>query len=516
MVIKLPAGASGAEINVPIRSMDDFHPDQLYNNVPLFEKLSNLRAKLLDPTSFDKAAAAVRSLACDPELGRASAPQTSLSTNVPRKRIDSFLDLLDAPIAEAKEVDLKTMLRDIVGPHVVPDMQGQKELVQAIDSSLSNLMNQILHHPDFQSLESLWRSLEFLLHRVELDEGVELVLYDLHAGELAADLASHEQLEQSALFQLLVENPTSDANQGAFAVIVGSYVWEFIPPHAELLARIAQIAAASGAPWITSMDRAVLDLPRREEIHPLIIQAWEALRALPAAQYLGLTIPRFMLRWPYGKKTESIDSFAYEEFSTRAGLSSMLWGNGAIAVACSLARSFVQNGLTGMKLTDCLTLEDIPFYYYSDQYGDQVALPCTERLIQEKVAQQVSSQGWIPLVSMKGRSEIRVGGIRAVAGTSLAGPWAPVSIDAMPTSPGVANDNAWQPAAPSEDVSSSSADPGSGGSESNNEPPAAPAEGPVDELDQLLAALDAPPAASETPTTDDGMDPELAALLADL
>ena len=121
VTLQLPAGPSGSMIEVPIRSLDDFHPDQLYTNVPIFEKLLGLRAKLLDPASFDKAASAVRALALPP--GTVLPKKTkSTSCHVPRTRFEDFSQLLTAGPTKQEPGDLKSLLRDIVGTHVVSSM----------------------------------------------------------------------------------------------------------------------------------------------------------------------------------------------------------------------------------------------------------------------------------------------------------------------------------------------------------------------------------------------------------
>lgn len=496
--LNLPAGASGSMIEVPIRCMDDFHPDQLYTNIPLFEKLIGLRDKLQDPATFPKAASAVRSLAESGGVAPvAPTSRVSKSTSIPRGRIESFADLIQLESREHEAPELKTLLRDIVGSHVVAEMHGQAELIAAVDESLSDLMRRILHHPDFQAMEALWRSLDLLIHRLEIDHELEVVLYDLNAAEFAADLASSSSLDETGLYKWLVEAPTLDAQQGPLSLFICNFLFEHIPPHAELLARAAKIASAAGAPFLASVDRTFLTKVDPDEVHPLVKSSWQSLRELPESVYLALTTPRFMLRWPYGKKTEPIDSFRFEEFTTKSGLSGMLWGNSAFLAGLLLGQTFRDQGLSGMKLGSVLTVDDIPFYYYNDAHGDQVALPCTERLVNVKTSQHVSSQGLIPVLSMQGRSEVRLGGLNSMSGRPLAGPWAPVSI----SSSGELTQMEIPPA------------PAAAAPEQTTAPEPLP--GGMDELDSLLAALDEP-AAPAADSSGVEMDAELAALLADL
>ena len=136
-----------------------------------------------------------------------------------------------------------------MAPHVVPAKDPRQDaLVAAVTASLAATMRDVLHHPDFQALEALWRAVDLLVRRLELDEKLQVVLYDVTAEELAADLARADALEDTGLYQMLVEAPAQDAHQGPFSVILGQYVFDQTPPHAELLGRVAKIAAAAGAP----------------------------------------------------------------------------------------------------------------------------------------------------------------------------------------------------------------------------------------------------------------------------
>ena len=112
----------------------------------------------------------------------------------------------------------------------------------------------------------------------------------------------------------------------------------------------------------------------------MIQDAWAALRGLPEAGYLGLASPRFLLRLPYGKKTEPVDCFDFEEFTPKTGLRGMLWGNPAVIAGLLLCQTYAAQGAK-MKLGSVLSVGEMPFYYFTDKDGDQVALPCTERLM---------------------------------------------------------------------------------------------------------------------------------------
>ena len=505
--LRLPIGANGGVVELAVNSMDDLHPDQLYNSLPIFSELSGLRQRLKTPSTFAKAATEVQAWA-GLKATRPPRPPARSGTIPSSGKLSDFARLIGAPTAPAKSsVSIADMLKQAVGPYVVPAKDPrQDQLVATVDSALAATMRLVLHHPDFQSFEAMWRSVDMLVRRLETDEQLQIVLYDITAEEVAADLSKADALENSGLYKLLVEQPALDAAQGSFAVVVGNYQFEQASPHAELLGRLAKIVAQTQTAFIAGVGTSCLET-KPADLDPLIREAWHALAGMPEAGYLGLVVPRFMLRMPYGERTDPIESFNFEEFTPQAGLSGMLWGNSAIIAGLLLGATFTQQGAK-MKPGEVLTLGEMPFYYYTDADGDQTALPCTERMLSSKMAELVSKHNFMPMLSMKGRPEIRLGGFGSLAGGQLAGPWQPVTAASSEVTAAEAEAEA------TEATTKSAAE----------ETPAGDAE-----LDKLLASLneEAAPAATEAATettveaTTEGeaepeIDPELAKLLKDL
>jgi type VI secretion system protein ImpC len=521
--LRLPIGDGGA-VDLEFRSLDDFHPDQLYESLELFDKLAGLRKMLLDSASFDKAAKAVLSW---PGVGKklAHAPAQARGAAIPvGGTLSDFAQLIGRPSAsDAVQASVNELVRKIVSPHLEPAADPrQPVMVAAVDEALSAAMRSVLHHPDFQTVESLWRSVDFLTRRLETGSDLQVVLYDVSAEEFAADLSSCDAIEDTGLYSLLVEQPSLDALQGPPSVIAAAYTFEQTPPHAELLGRAARVAAAAGAPFLAEIGKSVVD-QNPDDLHPLVQTAWEALAALPEAAYLGLAVPRFLLRNPYGKRTAPIDRFDFEEFTPREGVRGMLWGNPAILVALLLGETYTQQGLKDMNLGSIMTVGDMPYHWYTDDDGDQVALPCTSRQLGVRTAANVTRQRFLPLLSIQGRPDVRLGSFQSVAGTLLAGPWAPVDI-AAGAAPSAPAPTATKPAASPAPVDEATGDAeldamlaglDALGGDTESPTTAAPAaESSGDpELDALLAGLDE---AASAPPPDDGVDPDLAALLADL
>src|SRR6267154_897749 len=511
--LRLPLGGDGSAVELTVNSIDDLHPDQLYSNLPIFSELSGLRQRLKTQSTFAKAAKEVQAWA-GVKISRPPRRKPRSAAIPANGKLSDFARLIGAPTVAARPtVSIGEMLKQMVGPYVVPAKDPrQEQLVATVDSALAATMRTVLHHPDFQSFEALWRSVDMLVRRLETDEKLQIVLYDVTAEEIAADLSKADALENSGLYKLLVEQPAMDAAQGPFAVVIGNYLFEQTPPHAELLGRIAKIVGQTQTAFIAGVGTSCIDT-KPADLHPLIRESWDALAEIPEAGYLGLVVPRFMLRMPYGEGTDPIESFDFEEFTPQAGLSGMLWGNSAVIAGLLLGATFSQQG-SKMKPGSVLTLGEMPFYYYTDADGDQTALPCTERMLSSKMADLVSKHRFMPMLSIKGQPEIRLGGLGSVAGGLLAGSWKPVtgSSDAAP---------AAEAEAPAEQKGAEATEEAP--VESTEAPAEAMAEAPASdpELDKLLADLNPEPAAEEAKTEETApaaegeaeMDPELAKLL---
>jgi type VI secretion system protein ImpC len=512
--LHLPVGADGSMVEVPLRALDDLHPDALCE-LPVFAELTRLRAELAYPATARHAADEVRAwLAGAGEMAPAlqstarRARGNSLRVDA---RLDDFARLVARPAAAVPVASpLAQLLRAAVAPHVVEaDVPDAQALTAAIDHALSATLRALLHHPDFQCLESAWRSLEFVARRIRTHARLEVVVYDISAEEFAADLAAAACLEDSALYRLLVDEAALDAQQGLPSAIVADYRFEMTPPHAELLGRAAQIAARANAPFFAALGVDAL-ATRDEDLHPIVVDAWAALRALPAAAWLALTAPRFLLRAPYGERGEPVDAFEFEEFDPREGLRTLLWGHAPVLAAVLLAGHVDATGRLAAP-GRLLTLPDMPWFTFADADGDTTTLPCTERLWTERQAAQVQARGVVPVLSIKGRPEVRLAGFRALAGGALAGPWMAAPTLPMPGAVAVAAaaiDAARRSVDVAPEVAERAADPAVDGAPDANADAAAD-----QDLEALLASLgereESPP---EAPS-DSGFDPELEALL---
>jgi type VI secretion system protein ImpC len=521
--LALPIGEGGEGVEVEFSELDSFHPDSLYRELPMFRSLVDLRKRLNNTATFAKAAAEVQAMGGGGKrrASRSGGRRSKSGAPAANAKLSDFARLVGIAPEVRVDTPVDALLKRILGPFVTAAPDPKRDaLVAIVDSALSDAMRAVLHQAEFQNLEALWRGMDMLLRRIETGPSLQVLLVDMSAEEFAADLSSASDLSETGLYSMLVDKPSQDKG-GGVSLILGLYQFEPTPPHAELLGRMAKIAKLAGAPFVTSVSADAF-ADRRNAPHPLMAQALEALRELPDASHLVLLAPRFMLRHPYGKKSDPITAFTFEEFTPEEGLRGMLWGHPALLAAAVLA---APTGTT-------LSIGDLPFHYVVDGDGDQVALPTTERLVNLAAAEMLRRVGIDALMAHKGQPELRIAGLDAMNGdpivlAGLAKPAARMSFSASvqgkmpdPEKTAKGGKSKAKPAEGESEISADSAD----ASES------APSEGSSDaagdsSLDDLLASLgddsaatgdEADTAAAADAPAEGEMDPDLAALLKSL
>ncbi len=506
-------GGGGAGIEIEFADLDAFHPDALYRELAVFKALADLRKRLSNSATFAKAAAEVQAMSgAGKPVSRGGRKRSRGAAPAAGGKLSDFARLTGIAPQVQTDAPVDEMLRRIVGPFVVAAPDPKRDaLVASVDRALSDAMRAVLHRSEFQNLEALWRGMDLLLRRVETSASLQVLLVDISAEELAADLSSASDLAETGLYSMLVDKPSHDKT-GGLSLICGLYRFEATPPHAELLGRMAKIAAHAGAPFVTAIGSEPF-MDRKKPAHPLMLRALRELRALPEASHLALLSPRFMLRHPYGTRTDPIDSFDFEEFTAADGLRGMLWAHPALLAACLLAAPV---GRT-------LSIGELPFHYFVDAEGDQIALPCTERFVDSDTAARLHGLGIVALMAHKGQPELRFAGLDAVNGQAIALQNMPKPVSRSSVTTAVHSRLAdAASAAPAK----AAADADEAADDATESPSADSSES---SLDDLLAGLGGDDDASEPSTSDESageapadagaeaeMDPELAALLKSL
>jgi type VI secretion system protein ImpC len=397
-----------------------------------------LRRRLKNPATFEAAAAEMRALADVPRASAISA-QSAPVPNPPQVNTGDLLEqIIDAspgqtPVAKTDEIlgDWQGYLRRLAAPHLVPEAHPQAQpFIAHLEAAMGEQMRAILHDPDFQELEAAWRAVFFLVHRLETGGELKLYLVDVSKAELAADLRSSEDLSSSALYHLLVKRSAGSQDAQPWAVLAGNYTFDGSVEDVELLGRVAKIAAQTRAPFFAAASPQIVGCESLAQApdpddwsQPAPRDAWDALRQLPEATSLGLALPRFLLRLPYGKETEPIERFPFEEVAENPEHAHYLWGNPAFACVYLLAEAFGPQGWN-MRPGAVREIQSLPLHTYQKD-SESLVKPCAETLLSEKAAERLLDQGLMPLLSFQGRDVVRLARFQSVANPlkPLAGRW---------------------------------------------------------------------------------------------
>lgn len=355
---------------IRFQQIDDFHPDQLYARVELFEALREARTN--PPAGTDDLLGRL--------LGKPAEPASG------------------PPIAPAGGLD--ALIRNIVAPHIVHDSSAQTQSYQAgVDAAIAEQMRTLLHLPAFQSLEAAWRGVRWLVSSLELDENLQLHVLDVTRDELLADIvAANGTLAQTGLRRVLVDHwrnvPGSHGWSGLVALI------QFGPSDSDigLLAVLGQIASQAGGPILSGADAALAGDDTRA------LAGWQALRRSKVSSWIGLSAPRVLLRMPYGKNSDPIDSFAFEEFVGPPVHEEFLWGNAALVTALLIGKAFTARGWN-MEPGDEREIGDLPAYTFARD-GERELQACAERFLTESEIHTLLKAGLIPIASRRDRNAV--------------------------------------------------------------------------------------------------------------
>ena len=289
-------------------------------------------------------------------------------------------------------------------------------IIGEIDRRLATQIDRILHHPDVQQVEASWRGLRFLVGGAETGPSLKIKLLDIPKRELARTLRKFRGTawDQSPIFRRIYEEEYGQFGGEPYGVLIGDYYFDHRPEDVQLLADIAQIAAAAHVPFIAAAAPATMQMDTWAELaNPRdltrIFQtpeyaAWRSLRASEDARYLGLCLPRVLARLPYGARTEPTEGFDFEEQTDGPDGSRHLWGNPAYAMAANIARAFSLyawcvriRGIDGGG-----AVEGLPVLSFPTADGDVDRKCSTEVALSERREAELARNGFIPLVHRKG------------------------------------------------------------------------------------------------------------------
>jgi type VI secretion system protein ImpC len=288
-------------------------------------------------------------------------------------------------------------------------------IIAELDRKLSEQVDRILHHPEFQQLEGTWRGLAHLVNNTETDEKLKIKVFNISKNELAKTFKKFKgaKWDQSPLFKHIYEEQFGTPGGEPYGCLIGDYSFNHSAPDVSILEGMAQVAAAAHAPFITSPDPSLLNMDSWQELHKprdltkifgtAEYAGWRSLRESADAQYLSMVMPRTLARLPYGPNTNPVEEFNYLESTGAADHSRYTWTNAAYAMGVNINRSFKLYGwCTAIRgVENGGMVEGLPVHTFpTDDGGVDMKCP-TEVAITDRREAELSKNGFLPLCHWK-------------------------------------------------------------------------------------------------------------------
>jgi len=286
------------------------------------------------------------------------------------------------------------------------DRAGVDLLISELTHKMSTQIDEILHHPKFQGLEAAWRGLKFVVDRVDFRENVRVEMLNVSKMDLLEDFQDAPEIPKSGMFRVIYSAEYGQFGGRPYGLLVANYTFTPAPQDMYLLDACASVATMSHAPFIAGASPAFFGLedwrllPQLDELQALFAgpqyTKWRTFRDNDDSRHVALCMPRFLLRLPYGPKSNRVSEFEYEEDVTGEH-ERYLWGNAAFAFSTRVAESFARYrwclNITGPNGGG--TVSDLPLHQYEALGRIQTKIP-TEIVVTERREWELAEQGFMP------------------------------------------------------------------------------------------------------------------------
>jgi len=290
-----------------------------------------------------------------------------------------------------------------------------EKIIAEIDKKLTEQINKILHQEDFQKLESAWRGLHYLVNNTETDEMLKIRVMNVSKADLAKSLKRYKGTawDQSPLFKKVYEEEFGQFGGEPFGCMIGDYYFDQSPPDVELLGEMSKNAAAAHCPFISGTSPTLFQMDSWQELaNPRdltkIFQtpeyaAWRSLRESDDAKYVGLAMPRFLARLPYGAKTNPVEEFNFEEETDSGSHNRYNWANAAYAMSVNITRAFKLYGwcTTIRGVESGGAVPNLPVHAFPTDDGAIDSKCPTEIAISDRREAELAKNGLMPLIHRK-------------------------------------------------------------------------------------------------------------------
>ena len=286
------------------------------------------------------------------------------------------------------------------------------DMIAEIDKTLSLQVDAVLHDSEFQKLESAWRSVKYLVDKTDFRENIKLEVLNVSKDDLLADFEDSPEIVKSGLYRTFYTAEYGQFGGKPYGNIVANYEFSPKPQDVALMQHIASVSAMSHAPFVAAAGPEFFGLenfdglPKLKDLETIFegpqYTKWRSFRESEDSRYVGLALPRFLLRLPYGPDTQPVKAFNYEE-TVSGSHENYLWGNSAFAFASRLTDSFAKyrwcTNIIGPMGGGAV--EDLPVHLFESMGEIQTKIP-TEVLVSDRREYELAEQGFMPLAMRKG------------------------------------------------------------------------------------------------------------------
>lgn len=411
-----PEEGDKLSISLKFNAVEDFDPTSIINQVPELLTVFQNRVMLLDLSSKldgnDILEEALGSVIKD-------AAVKSMIIGDDDAKINEFIDKAniiknESQRTRAKEI-LKTFANLLDSAEISNIYAYVMNKIAECDRALSSQLDCILHNSEFQLLEGRWRGLQYLISHCELGVSLKVRLLCATRTELQKDLDKAIEFDQSFLFKQIYEEEFGTFGGNPYSCLVGDFLaFGRNAPDMELLKKLTLVAAAAHAPFLGCVDPKLFDLnsftqlPSPRDLMKIFesseLASWNSFRDSEDSRYCALTLPRILMRLPYGPTTNPVETFNYEENVNGVDNDKFCWGNPAYALAVKIANAFsvyhwtaAIRGVEGGGL-----VEGLPAYTFRTSEGDMLLKCPTEIAITDRREKELSDLGLIALCHAKG------------------------------------------------------------------------------------------------------------------
>ncbi|MBS5839827.1 MAG: type VI secretion system contractile sheath large subunit [Pseudomonas sp.] len=285
-------------------------------------------------------------------------------------------------------------------------------MIAEIDARLSQQMDEIVHHPDFQSLESAWRGLQVLVERTNFRENIKIEILNVSRADLLDDFEDSPEVMQSGLYKHIYTAEYGQFGGEPVGAIIANYYLSPSSPDIKLMQYVSSVACMAHAPFIASAGpqffglESFTGMPNLKDLKDHFggpqFAKWQSFRESEDARYMALTVPRFLLRTPYDPLENPVKTFVYKETVANSH-EHYLWGNTAYAFASRLADSFAKfrwcPNIIGPQNGGAV--EDLPLHHFESMGEIETKIP-TEVLVSDRREYELAEEGFISLTMRKG------------------------------------------------------------------------------------------------------------------